>query len=841
MDLRWRVRPVVVLAALLVTGLVLGQDTKKKSKKEEQEEPAKTKLKAPPKVEDDDTQTSRPAADEAAQELARLVGTPFDRVHLADGTTVRVKPFAHQIANAPPRVTVSPIAGEKDQNEFVVQPRDVKVDPFEAIALKAVEEYLQKTLAGLDTTPEKARQRFDRLQDAARALEKAITFHDSARERKVRDASPFWRDLERRLRLKLRSVQMDQLQALADAQDWDAASDLGRRLARAYVSHQDGKDVLASIAKLLSLHVQRAIQGKDFKQAFERFTVLENDFPNNPDVEALRQELTSQGEKFMDDVRRVEKQQDQDAALSKLVSTDLSWLPGSQDYKLRLENKYKILYVGVPDLPKFLSPATAVTDTEKLALDLLYESLLRLTYSRSGAPRYEPALAEELPDLQPLGRTFEINKKAYWSNGKRVMAADVGHTLRLLRDEKWPGRTPEFTQLLHSARTEGDLFQLSLTMSQGYLDPLALMNFKVLPQSLTRADDPGFATKPLGSGPFVYQKDEKESGRTVKFQANKYYGTRGGDFLNRPRIREVRFALPPDNPVADFRAGHIHLLLNVPSADCQKLASNNVKVLTLPSRRVYFLAVNHRRATLKNLHIRRAIGHAINREQILNDCFRAGKPEWHRPLNGPYPAGAWACKPTTPQFPADPHRALFAKSSADSAASQGLSKVNLTLKYPEGDEAVRQACFAIAKQVQEQAPGIELVPMSLKPRDLHEDVVVKQDYDLAYFHHDYADHTYWLWPLFDPSGMSSGGPNYMGYSNDAELLSKFHDVISRREFREVRERTHAIHEYILDNMLLIPLWQLDSHVALHASLSVPEPLDPLAIFREVDKWTLGSP
>src|SRR5262249_44956644 len=152
----------------------------------------------------------------------------------------------------------------------------------------------------LDATPEKARIRFERLQDAARALEKAVTFHDSARERKVRDANPFWSKMEQALRQKLRSLQLEQLQALADAQDWDAASDLSRRLARAYVSHPDGKEVLASIAHLLALHVQRAIQAKDFNQAFERYTVLENEFPNSPDADALRNQLTKEGEKFFE-------------------------------------------------------------------------------------------------------------------------------------------------------------------------------------------------------------------------------------------------------------------------------------------------------------------------------------------------------------------------------------------------------------------------------------------------------------------------------------------------------------------------------------------------------------
>src|SRR5262249_12083166 len=157
----------------------------------------------------------------------------------------------------------------------------------------------------------------------------AIAFHDSARERKIRDASKVWRDLERTLRAKLKTVQLGQLQALADAQDWDAASDLGRRLARAYVPLPDGNDGGAALARLLPLHVHRAIQQKDFKQAIDRFTALENDFPNNPDVEALRGELTQQGDKFLEEIKRLEASGHKEEALSKMHTSDLSWMPGS--------------------------------------------------------------------------------------------------------------------------------------------------------------------------------------------------------------------------------------------------------------------------------------------------------------------------------------------------------------------------------------------------------------------------------------------------------------------------------------------------------------------------------
>src|SRR5262249_5399006 len=155
---------------------------------------------------------------------------------------------------------------------------------------------------------------------------------------------------------------------------------------------------------------------------------------------------------------------------------------------------------------------------------------------------------------------------------------------------------------------------------------------------------------------------------------------RGGR-ADRPYIREIRFYVPSD-PARDLRAPArpLHLLLDLPTARLKELRDAGVKdIRTLRNRRVYFLAVNHRTAPLEDQNLRRAFAHALDRERILTYRFRGGEPgyrllaaaggaaavtaldlrrdghaEYHRPLNGPYPAGSWAVCPP-PQVPASLH------------------------------------------------------------------------------------------------------------------------------------------------------------------------------------------
>src|SRR5207302_11016393 len=97
-----------------------------------------------------------------------------------------------------------------------------------------------------------------------------------------------------------------------------------------------------------------------------------------------------------------------------------------------------------------------------------------------------------------------------------------------------------------------------------------------------------------------------------------------------------------------------------PQAESDARGRLNVKVgtdatiVTVPSRRIYFLAVNHLRppelGKPDEPNLRRVLAFAINREQILNDCFRAGNRDYHRALTGPFPPGTWPCAPGSPSL-----------------------------------------------------------------------------------------------------------------------------------------------------------------------------------------------
>lgn len=851
--------PALVPLTLLLLVLVsadwsAGQVPVKKPIPEEVEGPkARPRRGQPLRIEDEEpgarrtpTGVGAPAAVDLAAEAARArhpfvrdlfkgLAVPHDRLRFVSPPREDViEPLPKFLTLKPGRSVFVKARRLGDVAEYSVSlTSDHAIIYYEQHAIDRVEEFLKRKLE-LEPPGSKAYlAREDMLREAERALTAVVRFHESARERGVREGTG-WDELDARLRGALRSVQLRQLRLLEERGQWEDAVALGAHLARTY---PDAKDVQKEFAGLLGRQAAQSLKERDYRRARAQLERLLERFPTDPAVGRLRDQLQRRAGELLAEAQKLLDEDKKQEAARRVQEAEAVW-PYSNElrsYRVRLDSAYSILYVGVRALPQLLSPATACTDVERQALDLLFEGLVKYRAHAPGGPRYEPALAADLPRLSPLGRSFQLRRPAYWSDGQRVSAPDVRYTLGLLRDSGWPGHTPAWAELFdrrNPVSLSGDAFQVKLTLGQGYLDPLSLMNFKVLPQHsrLKKADDITFARRPVGSGPFRY--DGVAENQAV-FVANSFYGARP-DKTGLPRLGEIRFYQPTE-PAADFRNSRLHVLLDPPTKLVRQLQEENtgaVKYETLRNRRVWFLAVNHRQSALADVNLRRALAHAINREQILNDCFRAGLADVHRPLNGPYPPDSWAYDPKA--APADPYLLTLARPLAKEVLKGRRDGLKLRLLYPSGDEAVELACKLIKKQVQDLDVGLDLELTARAPADLRRDVEVDHQYDLAYYSWDYPDHTYWLWPLFDPRG----GRNFLGYRDDAELEALFRQLLSHREFARVRALTHQVHAHLVAHMPLIPLWQLDTHLVLHPRLELPGPLDAQALFSDVDLWEL---
>jgi ABC-type transport system substrate-binding protein len=400
-------------------------------------------------------------------------------------------------------------------------------------------------------------------------------------------------------------------------------------------------------------------------------------------------------------------------------------------------------------------------------------------------------------------------------------------------------RPSAWTEVLDDKVEVHDPYTLTIQLKQGFLDPLAVMTFKVLPEKQP-VDSPDFAKAPVGSGPFVYKGHATDQDREyVLFKANPNYGSRQGKF-GLPRIQEIRF-YKTATPAKDLQAGLLDLALDLTADEAATLRKARTVQMPPPgrgvvNRRVYFLAVNKERLALQNKDVRRAIAWSINREKLLHDCFRGplGK-EVHQVLNGPFPANSWACSQSAAvKGPEGDGKDLNDLELARALMRQpevkrALGQVKLTLKFPSGDPALAKAMTMLCEQVR-AASGIDLKPVPCQPQELRSDVEEIRSYDLAYYHYDFPDETFWLWPLL-------GLGNQLGLATPTEVETSLRESMGRRDFPMVQKYTHQVHETVVTEMPLIPLWQLDALLAWGKQVR-PGLVDPLLVFTDIDQWQL---
>jgi ABC-type oligopeptide transport system substrate-binding subunit len=506
------------------------------------------------------------------------------------------------------------------------------------------------------------------------------------------------------------------------------------------------------------------------------------------------------------------------------------------------------LRVGVRHLPKHLSPAQAWTPSELRAVELLFEGLVKLSPDGEGGWQYRPGLAEGRPIVKSLGREFRLPRNALWSDGKPVRAEDVRFTVEELRKDGGTARPMVWGDMLSPVELEGESSRVRVLLRQGHPDPLSLLAFKLVPEHRS----------PVGSGPYVYAGagvagPGLKQKRLLRFEASPHYGDRPGK-QGLPAIGEVQLIGLADEkgawdkeagPVQALQAGELDVALDLSAAEAAALRgkAGGVVPKAAPNRRVYFLAVDHTKRELSNANLRLALARAIDREKLLDDHFRGPlKREAHKALNGPYPAGSWACNPDLTSRadrasldPYDPDRARSKFKQALTELRQ--AGVALELKYPTGDPDLEEAIGALCKQVEAVFDGkLKLAPKGRSPWQLRDDVEVRRDYELAYYHHDFLDGTFWLMPLLGPSGPKHRGRNYLGYAGP--LVGRARAAASWRNFERLRQHAHALHrDFLNSEMPFVPLWQLDPLLAYRANVKVV-PFDPLRVFTDVEQWRL---
>ncbi|HXV86590.1 MAG TPA: peptide ABC transporter substrate-binding protein [Gemmatimonadales bacterium] len=316
-----------------------------------------------------------------------------------------------------------------------------------------------------------------------------------------------------------------------------------------------------------------------------------------------------------------------------------------------------------------------------------------------------PLLAREVPTLEnglvvlrPDGGmdvTWRLVPGVTWHDGTPFTSADIQFTVEAINHPDYnPESTDGFDRI--SSVDAPDSVTAVVHYREVYA-PYALQFLRgALPRHVLQGRDIDQAVdynrNPLGTGP--YRLAEWRTGEHILLERVPNYWR--GDSL--PRIRRLlfRFVTHTTTRVNQLRAGEVHVVALVPWDKVRELRGlPHLSLHQMVGNSYEHITLNQRRfAPFRDLDVRRALTHAIDRDLIVRSILDTLAPVIHGPIQPP----SWAYTDSVRRYAFDPahartllERAGWADRDGDGVREQAGAPLRFTL--------LTQAGFAIRENV----------------------------------------------------------------------------------------------------------------------------------------------
>jgi peptide/nickel transport system substrate-binding protein len=229
--------------------------------------------------------------------------------------------------------------------------------------------------------------------------------------------------------------------------------------------------------------------------------------------------------------------------------------------------------------------------------------------------------------------TFELRKRVRWHDGAEFTSRDVAFSIELLKMHHPRGRTT-FANVVEIRGPDPHTVTLALSEPAPFLlSALAACESPIVPRHIYEGSDVATnrnGAAPIGTGPFVFREWVK--GSHIVYARNPDYWDDPKPYLDG---LVIKFMKDPAERISAIKNGVIQLAPGtpVPPAELDHLRSNSD--LAFESRgytytnQVVRLEFNLDDPILRNVKVRRAIAHAIDRSAIIEHAwFGYGEPAY---------------------------------------------------------------------------------------------------------------------------------------------------------------------------------------------------------------------
>jgi peptide/nickel transport system substrate-binding protein len=348
------------------------------------------------------------------------------------------------------------------------------------------------------------------------------------------------------------------------------------------------------------------------------------------------------------------------------------------------------LVMIIESSPTNLDPRVGIDAQSERIDELIFDALL----TRDEHLNVQPGLAERWDIPDPLTYVFHLHSGAKFHDGRPLTSRDVKWTFDSLLQGKIRSTktsTYRFVDRIDAPDESTVIFHLK--------EPSATLLWNLSEGAIGIVPDGSgdeISRVPVGSGPFRFVSAEQD--KDVILERNPgYWGAKA-------HVQRVRFLVVPDmtTQALELRKGSADIAINALTPDMVLTLQRQSKleVLRAPGTVLAYIAFNLRDPILKDVRVRQALAHAINRQPFIEFLLRG----FAQPAASTLPVQSWAYTSDVRTYSYDPERARQLLDDAGYRSGNGV-RFHLTMKTST-DENTRLMVAVLQQQLREV--GIQL-------------------------------------------------------------------------------------------------------------------------------------
>jgi peptide/nickel transport system substrate-binding protein len=441
-----------------------------------------------------------------------------------------------------------------------------------------------------------------------------------------------------------------------------------------------------------------------------------------------------------------------------------------------------------------------------------------LIYLDPKTNEYKGLLAKSWKQVDDKTLEFDLREGIKFHNGEDFDADSVVYTLNFVANPNNKVVTQANVNWIDKATKLGK-YKVRITTKEIFPAALEYLAGPVVihpAKYYAEVGPKGQNTKPVGSGP--YRVSNYVPGKSITLEKNPNYfkdSPKGAAKINKV---EIRFIPDRQTQMAEMLSGNGDLIMYVPKDQADQAAKvPSLQVVSGETMRIAFMQLNTLANTptpaLKDLRVRKAIAHAIDRESIVKNIVGAGSRVLHSQC---FPSQFGCTDQGATRYAYDP--ALAKKLLAEAG-------------FPNGFET---EIFAYRERNQTEAIINNLQQVGIQAKLTFSQYAAMRDAIRA----GKASLTHQTWGSFSVNDVSASIPVWFGGDADdvtkdkevEELLKKGNNSVDpsvrKQAYQQALKR-------IADNAFSVPLWTLPVYYVASKDLNFEAYPDEMVRFWEM--------